>query len=107
MKSQISNTYNTINYNIIPALKSSYLGNVLTVISDKKIPHSVGGITIDGYYADLQSATDYYSFGAPLYGRNFNSTVNRYGFNDKEKEDETYGAGNEYDYGDRIYDTRQ
>lgn len=30
----------------------------------------------------------------------------RYGFNGKEKDGETYGDGNEYDYGMRIYDPR-
>jgi RHS repeat-associated protein len=30
----------------------------------------------------------------------------RYGFNGKEKDDEVEGAGNEYDFGDRIYDPR-
>ncbi len=30
----------------------------------------------------------------------------RFAFNGKENDDETYGGGNEYDYGDRIYDTR-
>jgi len=30
----------------------------------------------------------------------------RYGFNGKEKDDETYGEGDEYDYGMRIYDAR-
>ena len=30
----------------------------------------------------------------------------RYGFNGKEKDNETYGNGNEYDYGDRIYNPR-
>jgi len=29
-----------------------------------------------------------------------------YGFNGQEKDDETFGAGNEYDYGARIYDPR-
>ncbi len=32
--------------------------------------------------------------------------VYRYGFNGKEKDDETFGAGNEYDYGFRMYDPR-
>ena len=85
---------------------SNHLGNVLTVISDKKIPHSASGVTIDGYYADLQSATDYYAFGAPQYGRTYSSSAFRYGFNGKEKDDETYGAGNEYDFGERMYDPR-
>jgi RHS repeat-associated protein len=30
----------------------------------------------------------------------------RFGFNGKEKDDETYGEGNEYDYGFRIYSSR-
>ncbi|MFZ4400466.1 MAG: RHS repeat-associated core domain-containing protein [Bacteroidales bacterium] len=30
----------------------------------------------------------------------------RFGFNGKEKDDETYGEGNEYDYGMRIYNPR-
>jgi RHS repeat-associated protein len=30
----------------------------------------------------------------------------RYGFNGKEKDDETFGEGDELDYADRIYDTR-
>jgi len=30
----------------------------------------------------------------------------RYGFNGQEKDDETYGQGNEYDYGERMYDPR-
>ncbi len=39
-------------------------------------------------------------------GRNFNSGDYRYGFNGKEKDDEVKGAGNQYDYGFRIYDPR-
>src|SRR5690242_748837 len=33
-------------------------------------------------------------------------TAHRYGFNGKEKDNETYGEGNEYDYGFRIYNPR-
>jgi RHS repeat-associated protein len=32
--------------------------------------------------------------------------VYKYGFNGKEKDDEVYGGGNEYDFGARIYDSR-
>ena len=39
-------------------------------------------------------------------GRQFTSTNYRYGFNNKEKDDEVKGNGNEYDYGMRIYDPR-
>ena len=38
--------------------------------------------------------------------RNYSSDNYRYGFNGKEKDDEVKGAGNEYDYGMRIYDPR-
>lgn len=44
---------------------------------------------------------------------NISSTFSEYcteycgfAFNGKEKDDETYGIGNEYDFGDRIYNPR-
>ena len=49
---------------------------------------------------------NYTTFGAPMPGRNFNSTDYRYGFNGKEKIDEINGGGNEYDFGARFYDSR-
>jgi len=55
------------------------------------------------------TANDYYAFGSVMIGREFVAdTVDRYrfGFNGKEKDDETYGEGNEMDYGDRIFDPR-
>ena len=39
-------------------------------------------------------------------GRSHNDSLFRFGFNNKEKENETYGQGNEYDYGFRIYNPR-
>ena len=39
-------------------------------------------------------------------GRTYRDTTYRFGFNNKEKDDETYGQGNEYDYGFRIYNSR-
>lgn len=40
-------------------------------------------------------------------GRKFSAgSEYRFGFNGKEKDDDTYGNGNEYDYGDRIYNPR-
>jgi RHS repeat-associated protein len=40
-------------------------------------------------------------------GRSYTGiTQNRYGFNGKETDNETYGQGNEYDYGFRIYNPR-
>jgi|GEM_PF-6024521 len=40
-------------------------------------------------------------------GRQYNATNSyRYGFNEKEKDDEIYGEGNAYDFENRIYDPR-
>lgn len=50
--------------------------------------------------------TDYYAFGSPMPGRNFNSPNYRYGFNGKEKDSEIKGEGNSLDFGARIYDPR-
>jgi RHS repeat-associated protein len=41
-----------------------------------------------------------------LQGRTFSSENYRYGFNGKEKDPETYGEGNIYDYGFRVYNPR-
>ena len=49
------------------------------------------------------------SFGSPLIGRTYQAESlggYRYSFNGKEKDDETYGDGNEMDFGARIYDGR-
>ena len=42
---------------------SNHLGNVLTTVSDRKIPHTSDNITIDYYTSDITSAQDYYAFG--------------------------------------------
>jgi RHS repeat-associated protein len=85
---------------------SNHLGNVLAVVSDKKKPHSTNGTDVDYFTADIQSASDYYPFGAPMAGRTFSSAEYRYGFNGKEKDDEVSGNGNEYDFGARVLDVR-
>jgi hypothetical protein len=71
---------------------SNHLGNVLTVISDRRDCFTQGDTVY--YEADIISTTDYYVFGAPMVGRT-NTTVNyRFGFNGQEKDDEIYGSGN-------------
>ncbi len=85
---------------------SNHLGNVLTVVSDRKIPHSSNGTAIDYYLADVQSASDYSAFGVKLYGRGFEFSGYRYGFNGHEKDFEIKGDGNSYDFGARMYDPR-
>lgn len=97
----------------------NHLGNVLAVVSDRKLPVDDGvynnaGIktsgspdgTIDYFAADILSATDYYAFGAPMPGRQFNNGSYRYGFNGKENDNEVKGNGNQQNYGMRIYDPR-
>ncbi|MBC7412425.1 MAG: hypothetical protein H7331_08240 [Bacteroidia bacterium] len=98
---------------------SNHLGNVLTLFTDKKIPVGTG-TTISYYKADLVSSMDYSPFGAPLKGRTLykggaNATTglpniatdgSRYGFNGMENDNEVKGAGNQQDYGARIYDNR-
>lgn len=98
---------------------SNHLGNVMTVVSDKKIAVDAGtpfstnltysapfdNVT-DYYIADITSATDYYPFGSPMPGRKYQSSANkyRYGFNGKENDPETVGTGQgTQDYGARIY----
>jgi RHS repeat-associated protein len=76
-------------------------GNVMVVITDKKIPHDDNhdGI-VDYYTADVVKATDYSSFGAPLPGRTFEIKDYKYGYNGKENDKET----GYQDYGFRMYD---
>ena len=47
---------------------SNHLGNVLAVISDRKIGHSSNGSTLDYYNPDVVNVTDYYPFGMPMRG---------------------------------------
>jgi RHS repeat-associated protein len=85
----------------------NHLGNVLVVITDKKLSVCTGN-EVTSYSAEVVSATDYSPFGAPLAGRSFTAANVKYamGFNGKMKDDEAYGDGNCYDYGFRIYNPR-
>lgn len=86
---------------------SNHLGNVVAVISDRKLAVDVDNdYSADYFVPDMQSATDYYAFGSPMPGRQFNSGNYRYGFNGKENDNEAKGTGNQQDYGMRIYDSR-
>ncbi len=81
---------------------TNHLGNVLTVVTDKKLP-ICSGTSVSYFISDIVSATDYSPFGAPLAERTWQGSEYRFAFNGKEKDDETYGAGNIYDYGLRVY----
>ncbi|HRF77457.1 MAG TPA: RHS repeat-associated core domain-containing protein, partial [Chitinophagales bacterium] len=85
---------------------SNHLGNVLSVISDRRLAFDTDANGTTNYYeSDVMSAQDYDPFGMLLVGRSW-SVSYRYGFNGKEMDAETYGQGNIYDYGFRIYNPR-
>ena len=86
---------------------SNHLGNVATVISDRKIPRSVLGANIDFYMPDIVSATDYYPFGMTMQERTFSAGVEayRFGFNGKENDAEISEKVEWQDYGMRFFNT--
>jgi RHS repeat-associated protein len=77
----------------------------MATIGDGQIPRMNGSL-IDYYDADIQTATDYYSYGMVMPGRSFNAGSYRYGFNGKENDNEVKGTGNQVAYENRIYDPR-
>ena len=79
----------------------NHLGNVLTVVSDRKIPvDNNSDNVVDYYVADVMQSTDYGAFGNKLAGRNFvSSTKYPMSFNGKRDDEET----GTQDYGMRIY----
>jgi len=98
---------------------SNHLGNVLSVISDKAIPHpSVpvvtgsggGGSTVDYWQAGILQSTDYSPFGVQLKNRTLSKNgVNdfaRFGFQNQEMDNELKGKGNSVNYTFRMHDPR-
>jgi RHS repeat-associated protein len=84
---------------------SNHIENVLATISDRKIGVGTGGL-LSYYSPEVKSYSDYYAFGAPMPGRNFNLGAYKYQFNGKECDPEVFGQGNEEDFGARMYDPR-
>jgi RHS repeat-associated protein len=88
---------------------SNHLGNVLSVISDKAIPHDNGGV-VDYFLADIRQAQDFSPFGVQLKGRNLikrgNTELYRSGFQGQEEDDEMKGDGNSVNYTFRMHDPR-
>ncbi|MFK7969022.1 MAG: RHS repeat domain-containing protein, partial [Bacteroidia bacterium] len=82
---------------------SNHLGNVLAVITDRKISIGTGGA--EDWLADIRMTSDYYPFGMKMEGRGERADY-RFGFNGKEQDDEVKGEGNSLDFGARIYDSR-
>ncbi|WP_299248413.1 polymorphic toxin-type HINT domain-containing protein [uncultured Aquimarina sp.] len=83
---------------------SNHLGNVLSVVSDRKFISLIGGVT--SFTPDVLTFNDYYPFGSLLPNRHGNSSDYRYGFNGMEADSELKGEGNSYDFGSRMYDPR-
>jgi len=88
---------------------TNHLGNVLSTISDFKIPVDIGNNGSTDYFtATVISQQSYYPFGMLMPERQFSVTNGnyRFGFNGKENDNEVKGIGNQQDYGMRIYDPR-
>lgn len=91
---------------------SNHLGNVLSVVSDRRFRTGVGESST--FTADIWSVSDYYPFGYKMARRSIqrmtaedNGTGYRYGFNGKEQDfSVAQEDGRTYDYGFRIYDAR-
>ena len=71
---------------------SNHLGNVLSVVSDKKIP-TLSGDVLTHFNADVLAYNDYYPFGMLQPGRHQNTSDYRYGFNGMELDNEVKGEG--------------
>jgi RHS repeat-associated protein len=84
---------------------SNHLGNVLSVITDRKIydPTDIDG---NPFKADVVSFNDYYPFGMTLSNRSGSVGSYRYGFQGQEKDDEIKGEGNSLNYKYRMHDPR-
>nr|WP_315252457.1 polymorphic toxin type 43 domain-containing protein [uncultured Flavobacterium sp.] len=83
---------------------SNHLGNVLAVISDKKIPTATAGV----FNPDVLSYSDYYPFGMLVPNRHGTSIPDghRYGFQGQEMDNEIKGEGNSLNYTFRMHDPR-
>ena len=88
---------------------SNHLGNILVVLSDKKLPYFDGNnftAIANNFEADVISYNDYYPFGMLVPNRTGNSPAYRYGFQGQEKDDEIKGEGNSLNYTFRMHDPR-
>nr|WP_299207529.1 hypothetical protein [uncultured Brumimicrobium sp.] len=101
---------------------SNHLGNVLEVVSDRKLPVNDGNGNIDYFLADVVSYSDYYPYGMQMPGRkqlreldgNGNpvyvpangSDGYRYGYQGSEMDNSIKGQGNSYTTHFRQLDPR-
>lgn len=85
---------------------SNHLGNILVSISDKKSGHNAGGGFVDYFEAEIINASDYYSGGMAMVGRQFNLSAYGYGFQQQQKSFELNREGNNYTNDGWEYDAR-
>lgn len=85
---------------------SNHLGNVLSVLSDKKIPTTTDKGSLLYFNADIKSYNDYYPYGMLQPGRHANTSNYRYGFQGQEMDNELKGEGNSLNYTFRMHDPR-
>ncbi|MCV9932948.1 thrombospondin type 3 repeat-containing protein [Flavobacterium sp. LS1R47] len=79
---------------------SNHLGNVLSVVSDRKL------IDKNTLYPDVLSYSDYFPFGMQVPTRHGNTNEYRYSFQGQEKDDEIKGEGNSINFKYRMHDPR-
>lgn len=85
---------------------TNHLGNVLVVLSDKKI-QQCSSTVVASYVADVVSANDYSAFHATLSGRSYTASNTNYRFggsNGQEKDDEIFKGAYTAEYWE--YDSR-
>jgi len=87
---------------------SNHLGNVLSVVSDRKLLKNNGTEFNPNYTftPDVLAFNDYYPFGMLLPNRHASSAAYRYGFQGQEKDDEIKDEGNSINFGARMLDPR-
>jgi RHS repeat-associated protein len=105
-KSDYLNKINTFVTGDVRYELTDHRGNVMAVVSDKKLQHSTDNIVVDYYLADVVSATDYAPFGMSLSGRKFNASGYRFGFNGQMKDHDIDADGNHYTAEFWEYDAR-
>jgi hypothetical protein len=81
---------------------TNHLGNVLAVITDRKLIS-----TAAFYTADVLTLTDYYAFGMQIVERTYNAAAYRYSMNGQEKDTDIDAGGNHttalyWEYDSRI-----
>jgi RHS repeat-associated protein len=86
-------------------VKVNHLGNVLAVVSDRKIPEFDGSNNLTHYTADVVSFADYFPFGSYLPNRHGGQSL-RHSFQGQEQDPEIKGEGNSINYTYRMHDPR-